>query len=108
MRGGFTVENALIYATGGVGFGHGEVTVANISDSNTHTGWVGGAGIEWMLTQNWTAKIEYLHYDFGSKDYFNILPIDYNPATVKAGVNYKYYARNTRPPKLDPDRKSVV
>jgi outer membrane immunogenic protein len=29
---------------------------------------VGGGG-EWMLSSNWSAKLEYLHYDLGSATY---------------------------------------
>jgi outer membrane immunogenic protein len=29
---------------------------------------VGGGG-EWMLSANWSAKLEYLHYDLGSATY---------------------------------------
>jgi outer membrane immunogenic protein len=28
-----------------------------------------GAGGEWMLSSNWSAKLEYLHYDLGSATY---------------------------------------
>jgi outer membrane immunogenic protein len=34
--------------------------------SNQLTGWVAGAGIEWMLSGNWLARGEYLHADFGT------------------------------------------
>ena len=33
----------------------------------TKTGWTAGAGAEWAFTRNWTAKIEYLHYDLGDE-----------------------------------------
>src|ERR1700753_748795 len=42
----------------GVGFGCSNAT-------NSVTGWTAGAGIEWAFYQNWSAKIEYLHADFG-------------------------------------------
>ena len=32
-----------------------------------HWGWVVGAGLEYGLTQNWSAKIEYNYMDFGTK-----------------------------------------
>jgi outer membrane immunogenic protein len=37
---------------------------ASTSFSNSNTGWVAGAGVEWMLSQNWILRAEYLHYDF--------------------------------------------
>jgi outer membrane immunogenic protein len=27
------------------------------------------SGLEWMLLSNWSAKVEYLHYDLGSLSY---------------------------------------
>jgi outer membrane immunogenic protein len=75
---GWAQHNWLLYVTGG-----GAVTrlknslsfsdtfsappgaSASGSASATKHGWVLGAGIEWMLTKNWTVKTEYLHVDFG-------------------------------------------
>lgn len=90
LRGGLSSSTALLYATGGVGFGHGVVTGLGFEDSNTHTGWVAGGGLEWMIAANWTGKIEYLHYDFGKKTYFGVLPVDYNVDAIKIGLNYKF------------------
>ncbi len=42
----------------------------SISDSITHTGWVLGAGFETKISSNMTARLEYLHYDFGGADIF--------------------------------------
>jgi outer membrane immunogenic protein len=33
------------------------------------TGWTAGAGVEWMFTQNWSVKVEYLHYDLGTSSF---------------------------------------
>jgi outer membrane immunogenic protein len=38
------------------------------SFSATKSGWVIGAGYEWMITTNWIARAEYLHYDFRNGD----------------------------------------
>jgi outer membrane immunogenic protein len=32
-------------------------------------GYAAGAGAEWMFASNWSAKLEYLHYDLGSATY---------------------------------------
>jgi len=32
-------------------------------------GWTAGAGVEWMFTQNWSFKVEYLHYDLGTSSF---------------------------------------
>jgi outer membrane immunogenic protein len=33
------------------------------------TGWTAGGGVEWMFTQNWSVKVEYLHYDLGTASF---------------------------------------
>jgi len=74
-RAGLTFSQILFYATGGVGFAHfsdawgGVSTGANtFTSSETRTGWVVGGGLEYMLTQNWTARIEGLYTDYGTKN----------------------------------------
>jgi outer membrane immunogenic protein len=40
---------------------------------------------------NWSAKVEYLHYGFGSETFFGALSsgnLDVN--TIKAGINYRF------------------
>jgi outer membrane immunogenic protein len=61
----------LLYATGGLAYG--EVRTAatigagafGFSNSSTRSGYTVGAGVEGMITQNWTAKLEYLYMDLG-------------------------------------------
>jgi outer membrane immunogenic protein len=78
----------LVYGTGGLAFGGvssstslgeafaGPVVVgatgtfpSSASVSQTRIGWTAGAGAEWMFYGNWSAKLEYLHYDLGSASY---------------------------------------
>jgi outer membrane immunogenic protein len=51
LRGGWAIDRFLLYATGGGAFGADEV------------GWVAGAGGEFAITDNFSAGVEYLHYD---------------------------------------------
>ena len=75
--------------------------VGNDDDGNeNYNGWVLGAGIEAMVTQHITARIEYLHYDFGSEDVEYDLfgppadetfgEADLNLNVVRAAVNWKF------------------
>jgi outer membrane immunogenic protein len=41
---------------------------ADFSGSRSKWGWMFGAGVEWGLWDNWSAKIEYNYLDFGNKD----------------------------------------
>jgi opacity protein-like surface antigen len=69
----------LLYGTGGLGWerAHRSVMDATVLPGNTtmftsetprdHFGWVAGAGVESFIgTSNWIARLEYLHYDFGT------------------------------------------
>ena len=83
----------LLYVTGGLGLGHNVLKSnwSGIPESNTHFGWVAGAGAEWMLGNNWTAKIEYLHYDLGAENYSYFRSgLGVRIDTVKLGVNYRF------------------
>jgi outer membrane immunogenic protein len=120
------VPNFLIYGTGGLAYGGvnsstgvnqdflGELgeelgsatTSGNLSE--TRVGWTVGAGGEWMFTSNWSAKLEYLHYDLGSANYgtpvsnFGLTPTtllytlgqssstNFRGDIVRVGLNYKF------------------
>ena len=76
-RAGFAANNWLFYGTGGLAYGNvksnltftcttcGVLAYAG-SNSSTQVGWTAGAGIEVGLSPNWTAGVEYLHFDLGS------------------------------------------
>jgi outer membrane immunogenic protein len=107
---GWANEGYLIYVTGGGAWGSVDETDTLIntnllpapvvaSFSQTKGGWTVGAGIEAHLAGNWTAKLEYLHFDLGSTS--NVLPVPAINATlttnsrirddiVRAGINYKF------------------
>ena len=69
-------------------------TVATQVITDNRTGFTVGAGIEFGLVENLSAKIEYDFYDFGSKNYnFNaITPVSVssNLHTIIVGLNYKF------------------
>ena len=39
----------------------------HLEASETRTGWTVGGGVEWAFWNNWSAKIEYDFYDFGTR-----------------------------------------
>ena len=75
------VNSLLVYATGGLAYGHVQTDMsftANVinnaspingstavSNLTTRAGWTIGGGLEWMFAPNWTIKGEYLYYDLG-------------------------------------------
>jgi outer membrane immunogenic protein len=70
------------------------VTAATQVFTDNRAGFTVGAGIEFGLVENLSAKIEYDFYDFGSKNYnFNaITPVSVNSNlhTIIVGLNYKF------------------
>jgi outer membrane immunogenic protein len=66
--------------------------------SKTKTGWTLGIGAEYMVTQNWTVKAEYLYADLGTADYTFTASngfggtgkIGQEMHIARAGINYKF------------------
>lgn len=90
-RVGYAINNVLFYGTAGLAFGELEGSTYGLSESHTTAGWTVGAGAEFGLTQNWTAKIEYLYVDL-STNRFSItgMPNGYQSNFVRFGVNYHF------------------
>jgi outer membrane immunogenic protein len=71
------------------------------SGTSIRPGWTAGAGIEAMITPQWTAKLEYLHADFGGSQLFDIVPgipetVDLRIDSVRVGLNYRFGASALR------------
>lgn len=105
----YTWGPALLYAKGGVAFREGNhVNVYDtltglpvaFSSSRDNTGWTVGGGLEYLLTRNWSGKIEYQYYNFGNTDVtIPVAPATLAPAsvscrtdahTIKTGINYRF------------------
>ena len=94
-RVGASVDRTLLYVTGGFAWARNEISVTalgvTVSDTQTHTGWTVGAGLEQDIGSGWSGKLEYLYADFGSENYFGALPSgDFDIHTVKLGLNYRF------------------
>jgi opacity protein-like surface antigen len=108
-RFGYTWGRALFYAKGGWAFG--EVTAgtslnpvnpalgllpapAGIKSTNWENGWTAGAGMEFALTNRWSAKAEYMHYAFPQYAFAGAQNAAANATTtgdaVRIGVNYHF------------------
>ena len=101
---GYTQDKMMIYAKGGGAwldsrYGAFQTPAAGIafSASNVRTGYVVGGGLEYGISQNWTAKAEYAYLDFGTESY----NVGFGGATaatgiktemqqVKLGLNYRF------------------
>jgi outer membrane immunogenic protein len=124
--GGLIDPKVLLYATGGLAYG--EVGVSNTvggfnitgpqgvngttitpfagsaSQSFLRAGWTLGAGVEGMISGNWTAKLEYLYIDLGNVSGSFVTPLiapsgalaisrytsHITDNILRVGVNYKF------------------
>ena len=61
-------ERVLLYATGGLAYGHfaADAPLIPLSWGSTRAGWTVGAGVEAAIDRNWSVKLEYLYMDLGS------------------------------------------
>jgi opacity protein-like surface antigen len=108
--------NWLLYGTGGLAWERahrssvrvsvdpGSSSVSTEDRPRDHFGWVAGAGVESFIgSSNWIARLEYLHYDFGTVESATVTTstVPGIPSladrggrqtieTVRAGVSYKF------------------
>ncbi len=99
---GYTWGPALLYVKGGYGWADTRFTngFGTGTFSDTHIGRDGytvGGGLEYLFTQNWSGKIEYQYYNFGSASSTltvgNVItPVRFtnDEHTVKVGLNYRF------------------
>ena len=92
-RAGVAFNPFLIYATGGVAVADVEYTQPNGSDSATAVGYTVGGGVEGMVTDNITARLEYRYTDYGDDDYTigaDTFSSAYDEHSVRAGIGFKF------------------
>jgi outer membrane immunogenic protein len=116
-RVGYSFDRLLIYGKGGGAWArdrYNEHTPAasfffpvfvafpanDLSSKVDRYGWTVGVGTEWAFADKWSAKIEYNHYDFGTRS-VNLMDSAANITqtnvaqridTVTVGINYRFWA----------------
>jgi outer membrane immunogenic protein len=101
-RVGYARDNWLFYVTGGGAGASIENSITGplggASETHWHWGWTAGGGVEVKITQDWSAKVEYLYVGLQDKSYFSPAPSVLFPSNqsvrpdeqiVRVGVNYK-------------------
>ena len=90
----------LLYGTGGYAWADNRLTPSvlgvSVSDSQFHSGWTVGAGVEVMFAPKWSVKAEYLYRSFEGETYFagvvagGVASGTLNLNSVQVGVNYHF------------------
>ena len=90
---GYDVDGFLPYVLGGVAFANSARTGVNsVVNSQVHTGYTVGVGVETMLADNLSAFAEVRYSDYGQKTY--TLPstpiVGLTDTSVRIGLNYHF------------------
>ncbi|MEW6639185.1 MAG: carbohydrate porin [Pseudomonadota bacterium] len=70
---GYVIGDWMIYGTGGLALSSSQVTRNALADDGdltkalTRTGWAAGGGLEYALSRDWSARVEYLYTRFGTR-----------------------------------------
>jgi outer membrane immunogenic protein len=108
-RVGYAWNDWLLYAKGGVAwegnrYGTSDALATyDYEGVDTRFGWTAGAGIEWALWHDWSLKLEYDYYGFGTSTVTfidnvsgNVGPLDIKQSiqVVKLGLNFHIFAES--------------
>ena len=111
-RAGYASGTLLAYVTGGFAWGHSHININDApgaivsSPGQNQLGWTAGAGVEFAVSGNWSAKLEYDYIDLAQRTYdlsgFGLPPVNVDPNIhlVKLGLNYRF---GDTPPWTAPD-----
>jgi outer membrane immunogenic protein len=99
---GYTWGPGLLYVKGGYAYSDnnetvtlGGVPIAFAISGDHRNGYTIGAGVEYMFAPNWSAKVEYQYYNFGSANFTApaaLIPtgsFTTDDNVFKVGVNYR-------------------
>jgi len=96
----FTCGCVMAYATAGIAYGAYEpyATALGVTVSQTYMRsdiFVGGVGVEWMVAQQWSLKLEGLYFDTGNVGALTLPVVGtinarLRDAVMRLGVNYHF------------------
>ena len=104
-RVGYTWGSSLLYVKGGGAWTRSDIWLDNAAGGRVasakadRSGWTVGVGLEYLFAPNFSAKVEYDYYDFGSRATTFSTPAGtalgqvntkLDVHSVKAGVNYHF------------------
>jgi len=93
---GYAADRFMPFVTGGAAFGNINASTPGLAGgSSTNAGWTIGAGLEFAIAGNWTAKAEYLYVNLGK---FNCGlncgavsdNVSFSTNLIRGGINYRF------------------
>lgn len=90
---GYAFDRILLYGTVGLAYAGGDLRVGAFSSDQSHYGYAIGLGIEGMVTNNVSLRLEYLYTDFGTRTYQTVLgprAVGFDASQLRLGVNYRF------------------
>ncbi len=92
-RAGWTFDRFMLYGTGGLALADISVSANGAKDDVAKVGWTAGAGVEGAITDNITARLEYLYQDYGRESFTlggTQYRTDLSNNIVRFGASYKF------------------
>lgn len=86
---GYATNRALLYATAGYGFAKLNAVRPFTNVEQNRSGFIWGGGVEYALSDNISARIDYTRFDLGNEQTYNSIPLSppYLSYTVTAYAN---------------------
>jgi len=101
-RAGYAFGTLLPYLTGGLAWGHSRIEIRDAggdvvsSPGQYQLGWTVGTGLEFAVSGNWSAKLEYDYIELSRRTHdlsaFGLSPVNVEPRIhlAKLGLNYRF------------------
>lgn len=91
VRAGYAIDRTLLFVTGGYAGLDDKVSLGGIGNNTTwRNGGAIGGGVEYAITNNITAKAEYLFLPMGNEKEFYGAKSDVDLSLFRVGLNYKF------------------
>jgi outer membrane immunogenic protein len=96
---GWAASAALFYVKGGYAWADNQISASvlgvTFSESQFHSGWTIGGGLEYLFVPNLSGKVEYMYADYSTANYLTTfvpggIGLGVTVNTVKAGINYHF------------------
>ncbi|MFD1704369.1 outer membrane protein [Methylopila henanensis] len=91
-RVGYAFDRFVVYGAAGAAFASADYARDGARDSELHTGWTIGAGVETHLFGALTARAEFIYVDLDRRSFDVGQAVGFNPdgGQVRLGLNYRF------------------